>query len=85
MLVFAVIPGLRGVDCASSVAVFSPAVKPEISKMGVKKQETLFFDFLFRIFTSNGDYPVVIFQSYYVGCPMLVWLIFSQSGTGTGR
>lgn len=53
-------PGLRGVDCANFAGVFSPAVKPGIDKTGVKKQETLFPDFLFRIFANSGGYPVVI-------------------------
>jgi len=53
-------PGLRGVDSANFTAVFSPAVKLGISKMGVKKQETFFLDFLFRIFANSGGYPVVI-------------------------
>ena len=55
-------------DCANFAAVFSPAVKPGISKTGVKKQETLFPDFLFRIFASNGGYPVVILKYNYVVC-----------------
>ena len=41
-------------------AVFSHAEKPEISKIGVKKQETFFLDFLFRIFANSGGYPVAI-------------------------
>lgn len=53
-------PGLRGVDCANFAAVFSPTEKPGTSKIGVKKQETLFPDFLFRIFANSGGYPVVI-------------------------
>ena len=60
MLAFAVFPGLRGVDCANFAAVFSPTVNPGISKTGVKKQETFFLDFLFRIFADSGGYPVVI-------------------------
>jgi len=51
---------LRGVDSANFAAVFSHAEKPEISKMGAKKQETFFLDFLFRIFANSGGYPVVI-------------------------
>ncbi|RKI81624.1 hypothetical protein D7V83_11710 [bacterium 0.1xD8-71] len=53
-------PGLRGVDSANFAAVFSHTVKPEISKMGAKKQETFFLDFLFRIFANSGGYPVAI-------------------------
>ena len=55
-------------DCVNFAAVFSPAVKLGISKTGVKKQETLFPDFLFRIFASNGGYPVVILKYNYVVC-----------------
>jgi len=51
---------LRGVAFANFAAAFSPAVKPGKSKTGVKKQETLFPDFLFRIFANSGGYPVVI-------------------------
>ena len=47
-------------DFANFAAVFSHTVKPEISKMGAKKQETFFLDFLFRIFANSGGYPVVI-------------------------
>ena len=35
-------PGLCGVDSANFAAVFSHTVKPEISKMGIKKQEIFF-------------------------------------------
>ena len=68
MLASTVFPGLRGMDCANFAAVFSPTVNPGISKIGVKKQETLFPDFLFRIFANSGGYPVVISQYNYVGC-----------------
>ena len=57
---FPISPGLRGVDSANFAAVFSHAEKPETDKMGVKKQETFFLDFLFRIFANSGGYPVVI-------------------------
>ncbi|NBH32405.1 hypothetical protein D3Z58_02250 [Clostridiaceae bacterium] len=53
-------PGLRGVDSASFAAVFSSVIQPETGKMGAKKQETFFLDFLFRIFANSGGYPVVI-------------------------
>ena len=31
-----------------------------LCKMSVKKQETFFLDFLFRIFANSGGYPVAI-------------------------
>ncbi len=60
VLAFPISPGLRGVDSANYAAVFSHTEKPETGKMGVKKQETFFLDFLFRIFANSGGYPVVI-------------------------
>jgi len=51
---------LRGVDSANFAAVFSSVIQPKISKIGAKKQETFFLDFLFRIFANSGGYPVAI-------------------------
>ena len=51
---------------------------------GRKKTGNLYLDFLFRIFASNGGYPVVVFQSDYVGLSVLIRLFFQSKRNWNG-